>query len=350
MSAHARDLAASSIWPSERAAAPSPGAPVIKPGRGSPTVTVVVATQPGPHLRSVESRRLGYRLRGIDRRLRLVVSASVRRTLRDRLVHLADTAAQLPVGDGLALVVSTDDSAIVHLHHPVQSRTLIGDPPSRLDIAAAAAVPERLAILMLTSDRARLLVADHGVVRDVVGDGLPVVRQRGRRPDVEETPSAYAARIGPLVRGALPPQTPLVAAGDERLAVAFADHAPDGHVVAVLPGNHQSTSPLVLLALARRQLHRSLTVPQRQALAEVTVAMADGRLTVGAGGVHRGVTRARRPLLVIEQGLQAQDLEVRAAVAVVEARGGRVVVVPKGRLLEHGHIVLVRESTDFVSC
>ena len=348
MSAHARDLAASSTWPSERAAARSPWASVIQPGSGSPTVTVVIATQPGPRLRSVERRRLAYRLRGVDRRLRLAVSAPVRRTLVNRLIHLADTAAELSVGDGLALVVSTGDSAVVHLNHPVRSRTLIGDPPSRLDIAAAAAVPERLAILMLTSDRARLMVADRGVVRDVVGDGLPAVRRR--RPDVDESPSDYATRTGALVTRALPPQTPLVAAGDERLAVAYADHATDGHVVAVLAGDHRSTSPLVLLALARRKLHRSLTVPQRQALAEVAVAMTEGRLTVGTDGVHHGVTRARRPLLVIEQGLQAQDHEVRAAVAIVEARGGRVVVVPKGRLLEHGHIVLVREPTDFVSC
>lgn len=339
MSALASDLAPLRPRPRQRPA----GAPIVDAPAGTPTVTVIVATQPGPHLRPFDRRRLAHRLRGADRQLRPVTSAEVRRTLRRRLVHLAATAARLPVGAGLALVASTEDAALVHLRHPVRPRILIGGPPSRLDIAETAAVPERLAILTLTLDRARLVVVERGVLRDVIGDGLPVVRSGPAGAD--DLLPDYLAAIAAAVDGALPAQTPLVVAGDERLAAAFADRAQGSPVVAVLVGDHRVTSPLVLLGLARRQLHQSLSGPQRRALAEVAVAMADGRLTVGLDGIARGAARARRPLLVVERGVRAQHPEqVAAAVAAVEERGGRVVVVPEGRLLEYGHIALVHET------
>ncbi|MDQ2650375.1 MAG: hypothetical protein M3Z03_12590 [Actinomycetota bacterium] len=345
MSVLASDLAAPRTASIDDALVTHPAAPIVDAAPGTPTVTVVIATQPGPHLRPYDRRRLTHRIRAADRRLRTTTTPAIRRQLRGRLAHLAAVAARLPVGGGLALVASTDDAALVHVRHPVRPRILIGGPPSRLDIAEAAAVPERLAILTLTLDRARLIVVDRGVLRDVIDDGLPVAR---RSPtDIDGLLPDYLEQIATAISRALPQQTPLVVAGDERLAAAFADRAPDSPVVAVLVGDHRVTSPLVLLGLARRQLHRSLTGPQRRALAEVAVALADGRLTVGLDGVRRGVTRARRPLLVLERGMRAQDPgTVGAAVAEVKERGGWVVVVPAGRLLEYGHIVLVHDATD----
>lgn len=318
--------------------------PLVQAPEGEPTVAVVVATQPGPGLRPLDRRRLGQRLRSAERRVR-GVAPEVRQRLRDQLDRLAAVADGAPVGEGLALVASTVEGTVVHLRHPVRTRVLVGPAPSRLDLAEATGAPERLALLVLTLDRARLLVSDRGVLRDVVDGGLPV-RRVGPVEGGALLPQ-YLDDVAAAVATGLPERSPLVVAGDERLVAAFVDRHAEVPVVAALPGDHRATAPLTLAGLARRHLQRTLTLPQRRALAEVAVAAADGRLTVGAASAERGAARARRPLLVLERGMRHRHpTTVDTAVRLVEERGGRVVVVPEGRLLEFDGIALVRDAVD----
>lgn len=311
---------------------------------GTPTITLVAATRPGPMLHPADRRRLSRRVRAVQLHLRRAgIDLETRHAIVQRLARLAATAREMPVGQGLALIASSEDDVLLHLRHPVRSRTLVGAPPTRLDLAEAAAVPAQLAILSVSPERARLLLAFRGIVREVFAGGLPRSRRRGSDPGLLPD---FLREVTDSVIDALPPATPLVIAGDEQVARTLRDRWPvAGAISAVLPGDHRLTSPLALLSLSHRARDQALTGPQRRALAEVVLAREDGRLVTGLPAVRRAVTGLPRGLLVIERGLRDADpVRVRDARRAVEDREGRVVTVPDGRLLDCDRAALVAEA------
>lgn len=314
---------------------PAAHVPLVSGPPGVPTVTLVLPTRPGPAMRASDRRRLAHQVQGVSRRLqRRGADRPTRHEIVRRVGDVASAARQITIGDGIAIVASAEDAALVHLRHPVRPRVLVGPPPNRLDIVGAALVPDRVAVVGLAEGRARLLTCEFGVVREVLTARLPL-RLDARTILLPDLLSASVTAVA----HALPPATPLVVAGDERTALAFADRFPDpARIAGVLPGDHRYSSPLALCTVARRQLDRALSIAQRRAIAEVLVAAEDGRLHAGKDSVRDGVEATSNALLVVERGLGEGrgDLARR-----VVDQGGREVVVPDGRLTAFGRIALV---------
>ena len=292
-----------------------------------PTVAIVLSTRPEAHLRSGDRRRLARAVSGAERRLaRTVPGSSSRRRLVRRLWALAETASRGPARQGVALLATPQAGRIFPLHYPAIDRILVGSPPTFPDLVAETWGLARVAVLHLTARGARLLACEGGAPWEPRPPWDPL---DGRYPDLR----GVLRRAHVLTQAALPPRTPLVVAGDDRLVRAYLACDLGPRPALVLPGDHSETSPAGLISLAKRALRASLDADQR-------VAMVDVVLAVERGIAWRGVTSDDLDTiepsdhLVIEVGAAADDIRLPEA-------AGSLTVVPDGFLAHHDRAVLL---------
>lgn len=276
--------------------------PLIPPTGSGPTATLVVATRPGPHLAAGDARRLLRMAGALDRRLHRV-DPDDRRGIVRRIGRLARLARALPARNGLALVASSTDSALVHLVQPVCDRLLVGPVPSRLEILEQAWSPGPIAILLVGGNGARLVVSEAGVLHEPTRS-RPLLRAVPAT-DGAERRSSVVIEAEALVARHVAHEMPLVVAGDPRVTGAVADARPiRDRAPVVLAGDHSGTAPATVTALAERALRRTLDADQRSAMVSVAVALEDGHVAAGLSEVLTTVPRCD-DLLVIERGLLA---------------------------------------------
>ncbi len=297
-----------------------------------PVVTLVLPTRPAARLRGGDRRRLAHRIAGAERRLARVAEPSPARarTVR-RLWALAERAAASPARDGLALVASSSTGRHLPLHHPVTTRTIVGPLLTDEELAAATWAFGRVAVLRPTVRGARLVACAGNAVWEPRPPWDPLV-PTARRGVLQQSLD--------LAETALPARTPLVVAGDDRLVAAVRGLLDrDGiTVAATLAGDHSATAPAPLAALAQRALRRSLTDPQRDAMARLALACDRGVAVRGTAAVHASPVGPGDLLIVEEAVLRGAGSSDDARVHVA---AGTVAVLPDGFLAGHGRMALV---------
>lgn len=132
-------------------------------------------------------------------------------------------------------------------------------------------------VVVISHRRARLLLFDATTVVEVVDARLPVrANPFPARADEHSARIAYARRIQHALDASVDPTLPLVLAGEPGAVASFLDLAtPSQRVLAVLPGDHDETTPTALRALVLRRLRpvirpESADDPQRRRLAPRT--------------------------------------------------------------------------------
>lgn len=291
--------------------------PLIPRHPDGSSVSIVVSTRPEAHLRSGDRRRLARAVSGAERRLtRAIRSATDRRRVMRRLWDLADDASRRPASQGVALVANPYAGRLLELHHPAIDRILVGPAPTLEELVEQCWGFARIAVLHVTERGARLVAHDGGAPWEPAPPWHP-----GDEPRL-----GVLGRADLLARSALPPRTPLVLAGDDRLVSSFMSlHGSTINPECVLAGDHSETSPAALLALALRALRTS--VDQRQQAAMVSVMLAFEHGTARAGAPSSASVVSPDELVVIEKQV-ARRLRVSSNSCSIGE--GSVVVVPDG--------------------
>lgn len=334
-------MSSTAVVPEPRAGAPHGPLPLVDPGRADLAATVVLATRPAPVLPFADQRLLARFVENVDRRLLLAASGPVRDGVMDRLSRVVAVAADVPVGDGVALLASEVDGALLHLREPVRDRAVVGAVPDDLELGVRHWPGDPLALVVVGPARARLLTLRHGLLREAVDGRFPLRRD----PSLPLTD--HLARVDDHLAAALGPDLPVVVAGTEELALAFRDRSRLGElIVGVLPGDQAQASPATLLTLAQH-LPVRLTSSQRRAIAELTVARLHGRVVAGPEAVRAALPSVADPHVVVEASILDDDITSEggrlAEGILLDALAGlgRVTIVPSGRLHAYGGIALV---------
>lgn len=305
--------------------------PLIRCHPTMPTVSIVMPTRPEAHLRSGDRRRLARAVSGAERRLsRTVQPSALRRRLVRRLWDLADNASRRPARQGVALIAGPDAGRLLALHYPVTDRTLIGPAPTYEELVERSWGFARIAVLLLTGRGARLIACD---------DGAPWEPRASWDPVDTPLPTAHDIldRANALARSSVPPRTPLVVAGDDRMVRSYLRVHRTPRPARVLAGDHSETSAAALVTLAKRALRSSLDDRQQAAMVSLVLAVERGTAWQGADPPRVGRVGAGE-ILLIESGA-APRAEVSGAAPAGQA--GAVVVVPDGFLAHHDGAVLV---------
>lgn len=290
--------------------------------------------------------------------------ATADRETADRVVGRLDGAiASIDLdypADGIAILVTADESHVVSLPFEPRARVVLDEGFATRDLLDAAQQMLRARVIVLSGERARCFQAVGGSLIEVVGDIFPMkvwAPVQGDTPHrdlpIGEHEHAEAQRsvlravdraISDLQRRE---HEPVIVVAPERDLAYFDEitaHRDD--VIGRVHGNHIEDSVAAIERVVGPEMHaavaRRADAAVRRAVASVGVRGASGLdevgLTAVAGRGHE--LFVERDLAVAPTTPGALDDPIDRAVAAVLTHGGRVTIVPPGALAEYDGIVL----------
>jgi hypothetical protein len=286
---------------------------------GHPSVSMLLATSPGPTMSSLDVARLRHLTQLARRRLAAEPGGVVNPILEHRLVKAVAAAEANPADHGLAILVNNHHLAILRLPIEPHDRTVIDPAFATRDLEYALQQHPRYRVLVL-GGHPRLLEGRAAHLAEVTTsaiDGGPLIfgrghRGLGRRSSRPERWSLrrerMAAGIGEADRlldegletsGPLP----LVITGDNRWRSEFtrrSRHA--ATVIGIIHGTRTTASAAVLADLAKPALGDWRQTQQSRRIAELHDADHRHQIVWGLGPAWRAVGSGDADRLWVEHG------------------------------------------------
>jgi len=332
--------------------------------RAYPSVSILASTHPGPTMHGDDVATLrsltvqaAQRLtaEGIDDAPLLIASLNT----------MIAEAAGRPTGRGVALFVSAEHVGRVDLTVPVVDRCVVDPTFATRDLVRALHHTPRHAVLLLSTDRARLLHG-HGPVLASAATGAFPVRRRtaGRKGARDETATDFLRRVDRTLGAALRLNPmPLVLAAAEPTASAFRRLSRHTERLAgVVKGNHLHTPTEELVDLTRPVLRDYLRSRAGQALEFIEQRASGGRVVRDMSSAWLAARWERPEMLAVEEDyfyparlgpggdslLPASDVDhpeviddaVDELIEIVLSRGGWVALMAPGELPDGIHLAL----------
>jgi hypothetical protein len=363
---------ASATVPISETIAPLDGALLSKlqSARGTPSVSVLLTTTPGPTLASRDIRRL-YRLiaqaaGGLNARCAFESAACLAADLQ----RMAAGARRGPAATGLALFTNGSLRAVVASPVPIMDRVAIADTFATIDLLRSETHLPRIRVLAISQRAARLYEGWRHSLGEVEADGFPLLwpagpgradRSRHLGRDRSRQRAIQTAAHLHRVDAALSSRTsrrrlPLVVAGVGRLlasARTLPTVAPD--LIGTIRGG-QTGSAGRLARLAHPVVHHHLQETRREALDR----LENGHRRVdGIDAVWSAAVDGSLELLCVEERYAFPDPSepsrhdtdfpmeaVDEAIKLVAGAGGRTVIVDDGSLVPQGGIAALVSARD----
>ncbi|HYO03557.1 MAG TPA: hypothetical protein VET27_17470 [Mycobacterium sp.] len=325
--------------------------------RAYPSISLLAATHPAQGMHHDDIATLRALADQARQRLDAERLPDTEPLLR-QLDSMISDAATSPTDRAVALFVSASHSERVDLPIPVVNRCVIDPTFATRDLVRALHHTPRHAVLMLSTDQARLLHG-HGAtltaapVRTFPQHRRTDDRRHGRRGD---QPLEFLRRVDRALGAALRLHPmPLVIVAAEPTASKFRRLSRNtARLAGTVRGNHLTTSATDVVDLIRPVLHDYLRSRSRQALDLIEQRAAQGRVL---RDVHTAWLAARweRPeLLAVEEGyvfparlhpdgdtlIHADDVDhpdviddiIDELIEIVLGRGGWIALLSPGQL------------------
>ncbi|BDX30844.1 hypothetical protein TUM20985_13910 [Mycobacterium antarcticum] len=330
--------------------------------RAYPSVSILASTRPGSTMHGDDVATLRSFTGQAAQRLATEGVADAERLLA-ALHAMVEEAAGRPTGRGVALFVSAEHASRVDLPVPVVDRCVIDPTFATRDLVRALHHTPRHAVLLLSTDQARLLRGHGSVLASAATGSFPVRRAAGRGTRGETTTDflrrvdrtlGVALRLSPM---------PLVLAAAEPTASEFrrlSRHT--DRLAGVVKGNHLTTPTDRLVELTRPLLNDYLRSRAGQALEFIERRASVGRVLRDIGSAWLAARWERPEMLAVEEDyfyparlgpdgdrlLPAVDVDhpeviddaVDELIEMVLSRGGWVALVGPGQLPNGSHLAL----------
>ncbi len=321
-----------------------------------PSITVLMNTTPGTVLSPTELATALRLVKHADDRLTGDVPDELRGALISTITRLVDDQTTERSARALAVCVSPDYSAVVHLGRTVNERVVIDDTFATRDLVADLNRTACYRVLTISDRRTRLFIGDRqGLIESRTGT-WPVVRQD------EQSAASWKREVEECVR-AEHTQDPLptIIAGVER-TVRRTIIANRLDTIGFIPGNHDRTSWIELHNAAWPLVTDWLRTDHSRATKALEHARSTRRYAGGIDEIWPLANDGRVGLLVVEDtyalparidhNLQLQRADDREApdviddiiddtIEVVLRHGGNAVIVADNHLRNHDRIAAV---------
>ena len=349
--------------------------------RGHPAVSLLMSTIPADRLTPADAETMRRLTAEAEHRLWAEAGAPVAAALAARLRLLGDQAATSEATQGLGLFVHAHHAEIARLPTGVRDRVVVADTFATGDLVVALRHAPRYLLLLFAHHSTRLYDGSGRRLEERTAHAFPVMNPR--RDIIDRLPVGYdvgasvarSARHRAYVRrvdttldhGAVQAALPIVLAGERPLTAAFlAVTAQPERVVGTVPGRDPHAGLDVLGRLADRVMRSHTARKEREVVAALPDAHADGRVVTGIADAWPAVLEGQRGTLLVEEPctyparLTGDGLSLRPAppeggrgvVAnaigelawAVKFYGGDIIVVPKGTLADFEGIALVLDG------
>lgn len=336
-------------------------------------VTELQAMRAYPSISILATTRPGSTMHGEDiSTLRSLAASAARRLAAEDPRHLdADPeslvtavhamiaeAAGRPTDRGVALFVSATDRRRVNLPVPVVNRCVIDPTFATRDLVRALQHTPHHAVLLLSTNEARLLHDRGGVLTPAASGGFPARRRTlgARRSRADERPTDFLRRVDRALGVALRlDPMPLVLVAAEPTASRFHHLSRNtGRLAGVVKGSHLHTGADELTTLTRPVLQDYLRSRAQEALDLVEQRAGGGRVLTDINSAWLAARWERPELLAVEEDFfyparlgqdgdsliptdevdrpDVIDDAVDELIEIVLGRGGWIALLPPGEL------------------
>ena len=332
--------------------------------RAYPSVSLLASTRPGRAMHRDDFATLRTLAQQAHQRLAAERLPAVHPVLQ-QLDSMVAVAAERPTGRAVAIFVSAEHSSRVDLSIPVVDRCVIDPTFATRDLVRALHRTPRHAVLLLSTDKARLLHGSGVTLAPAPGGAFPLHRRtdrsNGHRPErlaefLRRTDRALVAalRLHPM---------PLVLVAAEPTASSFRRLSRcTERLAGTVRGNHLTTSADKLVELIAPVLHDYLHGRGREALDLIEDRASEGRVRRDIHAAWLAARWERPELLAVEEDyfyparldsdgdilIPAQDVDhpdviddiVDELIEIVLRRGGWIALLPADQLPADTHLAL----------
>ncbi|KRE27151.1 hypothetical protein ASG82_11875 [Mycobacterium sp. Soil538] len=329
--------------------------------RAYPSISILATTRPGPTMHGEDVSVLRSLAASAARRLAAEDSghldADPERLLAALNVMIGDAAGR-PTGRGVALFVSAAEQHRVNLPVPVVNRCVIDPTFATRDLVRAVQHTPHHAVLLLSTNEARLLHDRGGVLTPAASGGFPARRRvlGARRSRADERPTDFLRRVDRALGVALRlDPMPLVLVAAEPTASRFHRLSRNtGRLAGIVKGSHLHTGADELITLTRPVLQDYLRSRAREALDLIERRAGSGRVLTDINSAWLAARWERPELLAVEEdyfyparlGQDGDSLvhtdevdrpdviddAVDELIEIVLGRGGWIALLPPGEL------------------
>ncbi len=364
---------ASSHPPSATAAGPAGNFASVTPDlvtrlqslRGYPSISILASTQPGSTMHGKDIATLRS-LTGVARQRLSADGVEDAASLLDKLYGLITEAVDRPADRGVALFVSAAHSFAVTLPVPVVDRCVIDPTFATRDLVRALHHTPRHAVLMLSTDQARLLHGHGTALTSAPTSAFPVVRRTTGKDHARnaERPNDFLRRVDRALGAALRLNPmPLVLVAAEPTASTFRRLSRNtARLAGTVKGNHLNTSTEGLVDLIRPVLRDYLRSRSREALELIEQRSHSGRVLRDINSAWLAARWERPEMLAVDEDfyyparlgldgdslLPADDVDhpdviddaVDELIEIVLSRGGWIALLAPGQLPDDTRVAL----------
>ncbi|MGB8862206.1 MAG: hypothetical protein WCC60_23325 [Ilumatobacteraceae bacterium] len=322
---------------------------------GYPCVTLLHPTTPGPRMAPADITGLEHLCETVDRRLAGDVSEEARQQVSMSLRRALHECATERTTAAIAICVSLDYTAVVHLGRTVRPRQIVDTTFATRDMVADAARTATFRVITVSDHMARLLVGDRHRLAEERTQVWPLYRDEGQTLAQWSRAVSHAVRVE---HSEYP--MPTVLAGVER-SLREILKLDKMSVVGTLAGNHDRTGWAELHAHTWPKMSEWLGRDRQRARLSLDQARGARRYAGGIDEVWDLAHEGRVALLVVEETFDyparlaegrlraAHDVEspdvlddaVDELIETVLRLGGDAVILPEGELAEHGRLAAV---------
>ena len=321
-----------------------------------PSITILMNTTPGTVLSPTELATALRLVKHADERLTGDVPDELRHALISTIASLVDDQTTERSARALALCVSPDYSAAVHLGRTVNERVVIDDTFATRDLVADLNRTASYRVFTFSDRRSRLFIGDRQGLIESRSGVWPVIRHD------EQTTASWMREVEECVRSEHAQRPlPTIIAGVER-TVRRTIIANRLDTIGLIPGNHDRSSWMELHNAAWPLVTDWLRTDRSRATKALEHARSTCRYAGGIDEIWPLANDGRVELLVVEDtyalaarmdhNLQLQRADDREAPDVIDdviddtieavmRRGGNVVIVADNDLRDHDRIAAV---------
>lgn len=333
--------------------------------RAYPSISLLANTRPGERMHANDIGTLRGLVDEAGRRL-AAEQVEDRRLLVEHLARMVDEAADQPTARAVGLYASADRCARVDLPVPVINRCVIDPTFATRDLVRALHHTPRHAVLLLSADRARLLIAHGSSLTRTTMSAFPIRRRtddgkdRGRAEPQTEFLRRVDRALGAALR--LNPM-PLVLVAAEPTASTFRRLSKNtARLAGVVKGHHLSSPAGALVELIAPIMRDYLRSRADEALALIERRADGGRVLSDIQEAWLAARWERPEMLAVEEDyfyparldsvgdglIPAEDVDhpdiiddvVDELIEIVLSRGGWIALLEPGRLPAGGHLAL----------
>ena len=320
-----------------------------------PCVTLLLTTTPGPSMAPRDLVALTGLADSADRRLEGDVPDGTRRNVIDSIRALIGSSAAEKATKAIALFASPHYSAVVRLAGVTRDRVVIDNTFATRDLVADSNRTALYRVITLSDHKSRVFIGDRARMVEERTEIWPLHRDDDQSPVtwVRTVMTAIAAEHTKL-------PLPTVVAGVNRTARDLAK-ATNIDAIGIIRGNHDRTGWVDLYNQAWPLVCDWLRTDNQRALDHLDTARGANRYAGGVNEVWELAHDARVDLLVVEEtyayparlrnghlvavvDIEAPDViddAIDELIEIVLNNGGRVAIVPDGKLADHDRLAAV---------